>query len=298
MEDSTNKPLSKTFGIPDSRKGSVKNNESEILLLKKKASELFSALENGSEVFFSAGFVTMFAGTTAPDSWLFCDGSAVQRSEYTDLFESIGVSYGSGDGSTTFNLPNLQQRFPKGASTPSSVGQTGGSETHGHTVTVVEADNSHTHEFEVNENGNTDNAGSHLHSVSVSSDGASSTTNNGFHNHSSTANTGGAANTGGPSQVFGRDFGNGNVASQLHTHSIPSHSHTMVNPSDGLHNHSVFNHTHGASSGTDGSHDHNLNVNYDGTTDTSSTLTHTHTAASSTEDNVPPFVTINYIIKT
>ncbi len=278
--------------LPGPATPNAKDLEAEVRLLRRRVRKL----ENGSEV--SPGSVTMFAGTTAPDSWLFCDGSAVQRSEYPALFEAIGVSYGSGDGSTTFNLPDLQQRFPKGASTPSSVGQTGGSETHGHTVTVVEADNSHTHEFEVNENGNTDNAGSHSHSVSVSSDGAGSTTNSGFHNHDSTVNSGGSGNTGSPSSAFGREFGSGSVASSFHTHSIPSHSHTMSNPSNGLHSHSVFNHTHGASSGTNGNHGHSFNVNHGGTTDTSSTLTHTHTAASSTGDNAPPFVTINYIIKT
>src|SRR5690606_25683019 len=74
-------------------------------------------------------------GTTAPDDWLLCDGSAVSRSEYPRLFAVIGTAFGAGDGSTTFNLPDLQQRFPlgKGSSgTDSQLGETGGSIDHRH----------------------------------------------------------------------------------------------------------------------------------------------------------------------
>lgn len=49
-----------------------------------------------------AGIVLPFAGSVAPDGWLLCDGSAVSRSEYADLFTAIGTTYGAGDGSTTF----------------------------------------------------------------------------------------------------------------------------------------------------------------------------------------------------
>ena len=49
-----------------------------------------------------------------PAGFLFCDGSAVSRTMYPDLFALIGVTYGQGDGSTTFNLPNLTGRYPQG----------------------------------------------------------------------------------------------------------------------------------------------------------------------------------------
>lgn len=52
------------------------------------------------------GVIQMYAGTSAPSGWLLCDGSAVSRSTHSSLFTLIGTSYGSGDGSTTFNLPN------------------------------------------------------------------------------------------------------------------------------------------------------------------------------------------------
>jgi hypothetical protein len=52
------------------------------------------------------GVIHMYVGSSAPSGWLLCDGSAVSRSTYAVLFALIGVSYGSGDGSTTFNIPS------------------------------------------------------------------------------------------------------------------------------------------------------------------------------------------------
>jgi hypothetical protein len=71
-----------------------------------------------------AGALMMWAGALAspPDGWLVCDGSAVSRETYADLFTAIGTSFGAGDGSTTFNLPNFVNRFPYGASDGSSAG--------------------------------------------------------------------------------------------------------------------------------------------------------------------------------
>lgn len=56
------------------------------------------------------GVVVAYTGSTAPDNWLLCDGSAVSRTTYNELFSLIGTIYGSGDGSTTFNLPDLRGR--------------------------------------------------------------------------------------------------------------------------------------------------------------------------------------------
>jgi phage-related tail fiber protein len=60
------------------------------------------------------GTILPFAGTTAPTGYLKCDGSAINRSTYTDLFAIIGESYGPGNGSTTFNLPDLRGVFLRG----------------------------------------------------------------------------------------------------------------------------------------------------------------------------------------
>lgn len=61
------------------------------------------------------GTVSMFAGASAPSFWLMCDGSAVSRTTYATLFGVISTTYGVGDGSTTFNLPNLRGRSIIGA---------------------------------------------------------------------------------------------------------------------------------------------------------------------------------------
>ena len=61
------------------------------------------------------GIVLTFGGSTVPEGFLLCNGSAISRSTYAQLFEAIGTIYGAGDGSTTFNLPDLRDRFIEGA---------------------------------------------------------------------------------------------------------------------------------------------------------------------------------------
>ena len=88
------------------------------------------------------GAVVPYAGGSAPTGFLVCDGTAVSRSTYSTLFGIINEAFGAGDGSTTFNLPNLEDRFPMGATTPKPVGTTGGG-----TATLSEANlPAHTHD--------------------------------------------------------------------------------------------------------------------------------------------------------
>lgn len=61
-----------------------------------------------------AGMISMFGNTSAPAGWLKCNGQAVSRTTYSDLFDAIGTVYGAGDGSTTFNLPDLRGEFLRG----------------------------------------------------------------------------------------------------------------------------------------------------------------------------------------
>jgi microcystin-dependent protein len=63
------------------------------------------------------GTVIPFAGSVIPNGYLLCNGAAVSRTDYSRLFEVIGTTYGSGDGSTTFKLPDLRDRFVEGAGT-------------------------------------------------------------------------------------------------------------------------------------------------------------------------------------
>lgn len=71
------------------------------------------------------GCVQAFAGQTTPAGWLLCDGSAISRVTYAKLFSVIGTAYGSGDGSTTFNVPNLIDKFVQGNATAGTVKSAG-----------------------------------------------------------------------------------------------------------------------------------------------------------------------------
>lgn len=70
----------------------------------------------------AVGTVIAVAGKTIPDGYLLCNGAAVSRSAYANLFQAIGTTYGRGDGSTTFNLPDLNYRFVEGTVTANNVG--------------------------------------------------------------------------------------------------------------------------------------------------------------------------------
>ena len=89
-----------------------------------------------------AGRIFPYGGTTAPEGYLLCDGEAYSRTEYSELFEVIGTTFGSGDGSTTFNVPDLRGRTSIGANASHLMGTTGGEESH--TLTVDEMP-SHNH---------------------------------------------------------------------------------------------------------------------------------------------------------
>lgn len=87
-----------------------------------------------------AGFILPFGGSTPPAGYLACDGSAVSRTTYADLFSAIGMLWGAGDGATTFNLPNMPRRTIVGsggagtAVLAAAVGSYGGAENHSQTL--------------------------------------------------------------------------------------------------------------------------------------------------------------------
>ena len=76
-------------------------------------------IDVGYEDILPTGAVTDYAGSTAPAGWLLCDGSAVSRATYAALFSKISTTFGVGDGSTTFNVPDCRGKAAIGAGTGS-----------------------------------------------------------------------------------------------------------------------------------------------------------------------------------
>lgn len=111
------------------------------------------------------GAVIPYAASAAPGGWLTCDGAAVSRTTYAKLFGVVGTTYGTGDGSTTFNVPDMQGRMPVGKGTHVDVDVLGDSDgiatvanrrpKHKHTVVqptisqpaVNITDSGHVHDF-------------------------------------------------------------------------------------------------------------------------------------------------------
>ena len=78
------------------------------------------------------GTIQMYGGqyNKIPSGWLLCDGTAVSRTTYAELYDVVGDQFGAGNGSSTFNLPDLRAKFPRGAPASTNGGGTGGADTH------------------------------------------------------------------------------------------------------------------------------------------------------------------------
>lgn len=121
--------------------GSIPDNSLETIKLKdgcitnaklnSEVTALITALYNTK---IPTGTILPFAGSSAPSNALLCDGSAVSRNTYATLYSVIGTAYGIGDGSTTFNVPNLKGKIPVGYNSSESefnaLGKAGGEKTH------------------------------------------------------------------------------------------------------------------------------------------------------------------------
>lgn len=130
--------------------------------------------------YLPAGIVIPFAGAAAPTGWLLCDGLAVSRTTYADLFDAIGETWGDGDNVTTFNVPDLRDRTPAGESSTHVRGTLGGMAAHVH-----ETESGGTH-------GHTGDPGGSTGSVQVRSGAGLQTTVTEGHDHGTTSLGGGS----------------------------------------------------------------------------------------------------------
>ena len=226
------------------------------------------------------GMIMAFGGSSAPTGYLACDGAAVSRSTYDTLFGVIGTTYGAGDGSATFNLPNFRGRFGIGSSGTRPLGRTGGQEnvtltrgqlpshSHGDGTLRTTSAGSHSHS---SGSYSATSAGSHIHGP-----GTYATDEVGDHKHPF------AAYSNGGSGLARGHAGNPIVGYQT-TKGGGRHSHDVTGTSA-----AGGSHTHGVSgnSGSAGSHSHDVS----GATGSA--------GGGQSHDNMPPYLSVTYIIKT
>lgn len=183
-----------------------------------------SALSDDIERATSAGTVTFVAGSTPPDGWLKANGATVSRSAYSDLFSRIGTTFGAGNGSTTFQIPDLRGEFIRGWDDGRGID---GARVLG--SSQVDQNKSHSH------TGST-SSDSHSHTGTTSSDS---------HDHGSTRRypSGSGSSVRGFDQATGGGWSNWEsgggspLSSDSHNHSFStssdSHSHTVTTNPDG-----------------------------------------------------------------
>ena len=169
----------------------------------------FGALKGNLLVEGNAGMIQMFAGSTAPKGWLMCQGQAVSRTTYDKLFSVIGTTYGEGDGSTTFNLPDFRDRFPVGAGTTYARNSKGGAASVTLTTNTIPA---HTHGKSGAISGGITSSGAHTHTFKTQADYAAKGTKKGIYSDSDGTWTGTSVMT----------------STGAHTHNLPAHEHTSV----------------------------------------------------------------------
>jgi microcystin-dependent protein len=207
------------------------------------------------------GAIVMWGGRKAdvPHGWLICHGDEVSRDEYSALYAAIGDTYGAGDGVDTFNVPDMQERMPLGVGATTALGSTGGSKDHTH----------------ANGSMGTTTNGDHAHNISNSSGSA------GGHAHSSeAAHTHSSGSLVTSSSAADTESGNtGLTIASLDTH---THNISGSTASGGSHSH-----------GSDGTHTHGS-----GTYSNSTNGDHSHSVTGSSAVSNPPYIGLNYIIKT
>lgn len=279
------------------------------------------------------GTLIPFAGAVAPSGWLMCEGQALSRTTYVNLYNVIGTKFGAGDGSTTFNVPNLKGKVVVGVDSTDSdfatLGSTGGAKEH--TLTVSEmpththvqnshnhTQNSHTH----TQNPHTHTQNPHTHTQAAHNHGASSNST-GAHSHTATTSNAGAhthrvGNTGYGFQIYkggqaerrrtsiGTSGGyviHGPVIDDVgyatSTNSAGGHTHTLTTNSTGGHSHTVtVNNATAVNNNSTATNNESTATNKASTaTNNPTTAVNQNEGGNSPHNNLQPFIAMNYLIK-
>jgi microcystin-dependent protein len=261
------------------------------------------------------GLIKMYGGSSAPRGHLMCDGTAYSRTTYADLFAIIGTSYGAGDGSTTFNVPDYRQRFPLGkaaSGTGSTLGGTGGTIDHGHSVPKhyhgmgtgsdlnITSSGTHTTNIDI-AHGHTASASSSLTGISATTSYTNITINDPGHGHNYGAREGGSNGSDADRPQGAASSTGSNV-----TYSTNNAS-TGITLNDGNHGHEVYV--------SDSGHGHTITVDALGSTNKTDTSgVHVHASGNfagrigivtggvdgnadmTSGTNNPPFLVSNFVI--
>lgn len=148
------------------------------------------------------GAIMPFAGSSAPAGWLLCQGQAISRTTYATLFAVIGTTYGVGDGSTTFNLPDLTNEFIRGVGSY-SLGQKFSDEIKAHThgpgslSGTTNSAGSHNHTSQTAFGAGVQNDETGIQTTTNDNAGTLATSTTGAHTHTVTINGGVTGSTGG-----------------------------------------------------------------------------------------------------
>lgn len=263
------------------------------------------------------GAITMWAGAAAPATWALCDGGESNRTGDAALFAAIGTTYGAGNGTTTFNRPNFQSKFPAGKGTAAwsdALNDQGGSKdavlikhkhttpvhqhstpahghsitekhrhpyNHGHAITVVGASADHGHNLVINP------GGTHAHSATA--DGAPLWYQGGPGNLGMVS--AGTGHSGAPSNLYEAWRPTGPADNHVHSAILASGA--------ASHNHTASTDPVYTLNGEDNS------TNYSTRSDGGAGVTPSTEGAGETNEpgvvgtdlNLPPFITVNFIIK-
>lgn len=236
------------------------------------------------------GSINAWSTNTAPTGWQLCDGTAVSRTTYAALYAVIGTTYGAGDGSTTFNLPNLKGRVIVGRDAAQtefdSLAETGGAKTHtltssempahvhnvsaySHSASIGNTNLSHTHTF----SGTVVSGGAHSHTITVTDPGHVHTRQYGSVSRQATGTATTVPVNGGGIPNF--DTGSSTTGITASSNSTGSHDHTYS----------------GTTSSTLGDHNHSISISNHDAKDTAST------GGGNAHNNLQPYMVLNYIIK-